>query len=76
VRYNEILFFAQGYALAAFLFVLAMGAHLFHSELTDAGSWVLARSGPVLQTGFVVAIIFLTLQVRSAKLQPFIYFQF
>jgi D-alanyl-lipoteichoic acid acyltransferase DltB (MBOAT superfamily) len=76
VRYNEILFFAQGYALAAFLFVLAMGAHLFHRELTDAGSWVLARSGPVLQTGFVVAIIFLTLQVRSAKLQPFIYFQF
>lgn len=76
VHVNEILFFAEGYALAAFLFVLAMGAHLFHRELTEAGSWILARSGPVLQTGFVVAVIFLTIQVRSAKLQPFIYFQF
>ena len=76
VRYREVLFFAEGYALAAFLAVLAMGVHLFHRELTEAGSWLLARSGPVLQTAFVVAIIFLTLQVRSAKLQPFIYFQF
>jgi alginate O-acetyltransferase complex protein AlgI len=69
-------YLAHGYALAAFLFVLAVGAHVFHEHLTEAGAWMLARAGFVLQTAFVVAIIFISLQMRSAKLQPFIYFQF
>jgi len=67
---------AQGYALVAFLFVVAAGAHIFHEQLTSAGTWLLARAGFALQTGFVVAVIFLVIQTRSAKLQPFIYFQF
>jgi alginate O-acetyltransferase complex protein AlgI len=73
---GTIPFLAQGYEPAAFLFVLAVGAHLLHEQLTEAGSWMLARAGVVFQTAFVVGVIFLSLQMESAKLQPFIYFQF
>ncbi len=71
-----VLFFARGYAPIAFLAALAAAAHIFHEELSEAGSWILARAGLVLQTAFVVAVIFLAMQARSTKLQPFIYFQF
>ena len=73
---GAVFFLAQSYALVAFMFVIAWGAHIFHERLAESGAWILARSGFVLQTAFVVAVIFLSIQMRSDKLQPFIYFQF
>jgi len=76
LNFRALAVFINGYSLVSFLFVMAAGIHLLHARLMEFGEQVLARSGLVLQTCFVVAIILVTIQVRSAKLQPFIYFQF
>lgn len=73
----EVLFqFLSGYKGVCFLMILGYLFHFTPDKVQYALQGVLSRSPLLLQALFVIIAIFIVVQVRTAGVQPFIYFQF
>ncbi|GAB4139513.1 MAG: MBOAT family protein [Ignavibacteriales bacterium] len=74
--YKIIPQFIEGYTPSFILIVVGYFIHFLPRSLEDKTANFLARVHPVFQALILTFVIWLAAQIRSAELQPFIYFQF
>ena len=68
--------FIEGYKGVSFLMLLGYVLHFMPKRTEKFAQNIVTRSPIVVQALFLLLIIFIVLQVKSAGVQPFIYFQF
>ena len=68
--------FISGYPIVVSLIVLGYILHYLPESWNVATSRLVCRAPFILQTVFLVLVIFLVIQVKSSEVQPFIYLQF
>lgn len=68
--------FITGYTGVCFLMLLGYLFHFMPKPVESAMQMVVTRSPLIIQVLMVVLAIFIVIQVKSAGVQPFIYFQF
>ncbi|MBR0330751.1 MAG: MBOAT family protein, partial [Alistipes sp.] len=66
----------EGYAASMLLIAVGYLLHLSPSRLDEWMRSGIIRTPMVMQVVLLVAVIWLVMQVKSADIQPFIYFQF
>ncbi len=68
--------FVEGYKAVFFLMILGFILHFMPKRAEAAAQKVVTRSPLLIQALLFIIIIFIVIQVKSAGVQPFIYFQF
>ncbi|MDR1407968.1 MAG: MBOAT family protein [Tannerella sp.] len=68
--------FVEGYPGVAFLLITGYVIHFLPARMNATMQQVVTRSPLLLQALYLVLAIFIVIQVRSAGIVPFIYFQF
>jgi D-alanyl-lipoteichoic acid acyltransferase DltB (MBOAT superfamily) len=74
--YKIIPQFIEGYTPSFLLIVLGYTIHFLPKSFEIKSANILAKINPVFQALILAFVIWFAAQVRSAELQPFIYFQF
>lgn len=77
-RLQPLIFFqwCQSYAPVASLLLLGYALHFLPRSLSDRTRDFITRCPLVVKALFVIAVVFIVVQVKSSDVQPFIYFQF
>ncbi len=77
-RFSPQLFFdfLQGYKSVVLLMVLGYGLHFLPVKLETEMQNRVIRFPLAAKAALVVAVILIVVQIKSAGIQPFIYFQF
>ena len=65
-----------GYKGVSFLMLLGYLLHFLPDKLETGATRMVVRMPLVLQALLIVAVIYIVIQVKTAGIQPFIYFQF
>ena len=68
--------FIKGYPYILMLMALGFILHFIPSNIEDHARQVVVKSPFVLKVAYLVAIIFIVIQIKSSEIQPFIYFRF
>lgn len=68
--------FIEGYKGVSFLMVIGFILHFMPKSAEQKAQGIVSRSPLVIQALMLIIIIFIVVQVKSAGVQPFIYFQF
>jgi len=74
--YQIIPQFIEGYTPTFILIVVGYVLHFLPRSLENKTAEILSKINPVFQAVILAFVIWLAAQIRSAELQPFIYFQF
>ena len=66
----------HGYRYVFMLVIFGYFTHLLPQSFNNAVIGLLRRGGIVVGAVFIVAVVYIVIQVKSSTIQPFIYFQF
>ncbi len=68
--------FIKGYPYVLMLMVLGYILHFIPSDIENYTQKLVIKSPFVLKVSYLLAIIFIVIQIKSSEIQPFIYFRF